>query len=976
MAYMMANSAALEPREVQYFPCVGGLDLSSSKLRTYPGSLQDCMNYEVSYESGYSAVDGTIKYFGPTTYFPKSLHILKYTGGNVNVDTGAEYRDINTGNYVKVFYVDFDQDLVWVDILDGVIQNEYNLQTLPINAPVPLLTTQEEQIVVSGGQDLYVTNEPYASFTYVEEVVYSFKDTLKQIYQGVNGPYSASKQLPGTGPIAGLFELKDRIYMIRQSESDSSGSSLWRAPNNRKLPHSYNWEKVYLGHEVYFFDGTTEPKSGIFNTEFEDPSSESTGALSPVKVTRMGISYEPMGGPKVSTDAWKRSDESPLTGTQNVGTFLDNDSEHFECVMRSYTNETMLQYASGIIFSDFKAEVGPLSLISGIQFRLRCDKTVATGTTADVHIANVGIRYNGVNYYRKYNTSVTTTAAWYEFGGDTDAWRATERGDAPLSRQSVEDEEFSIIIQPGMSNASGGSFGPIASLRLYQLTMEVTYADGTTKLFFYDSVDGDVASARCVHLFKTDGNWDTNDAKGVITLYDIEGLENISSEMEIRNAPLGGGDLIGKTVQPPATTRLPLYRDMKNNQSILQTLKTNFYSSDDRISIYGATGASPAFTFNGKYFVYIRTLPTEKNDRPRHIAEHSSHLVLGYDTGQILISAPGNPVNYSGLALASERSYGDPIRGMLSLNGNALAIFGDTTSNILVGSSVASFTDNILSKFSGGIEYTQSFSVFPVVCDTNGVSTIETTQNYGDFNIGKISDAVASKLHPRLKQQGTANSSFPFAAFPNKSKNQYKLLFRDGEIMTTSFKQEEGSIAPMVTWSNLFIDYPKDVVPSAIMNTTLSNRRELTMIGTEQGDIWIMDATPFTMVATIEDIYPVSRYLEFNPISTGTGFYNMKFSEISVFGKSSVPPELTFSCGVNYFDAENDTKKETTIFGFVDNSRSPEESPAKATVYMPSLTEGMSVKIESNAIVPTYSIQSLGIKAKLSSDRANNPRSF
>ena len=48
------------------FPCQGGMDLLSPSVAVPPGTLQDCWNYEVSINSGYTLASGIMLWAGKT----------------------------------------------------------------------------------------------------------------------------------------------------------------------------------------------------------------------------------------------------------------------------------------------------------------------------------------------------------------------------------------------------------------------------------------------------------------------------------------------------------------------------------------------------------------------------------------------------------------------------------------------------------------------------------------------------------------------------------------------------------------------------------------------------------------------------------------------------------------------------------------------------------------------------------------------
>ena len=67
-AYPYLNSENIAIKQDISFPALGGVDIVTDKLSVNPGTLQECMNYEVGTEPGYKSVDGMMRYRGRSYY--------------------------------------------------------------------------------------------------------------------------------------------------------------------------------------------------------------------------------------------------------------------------------------------------------------------------------------------------------------------------------------------------------------------------------------------------------------------------------------------------------------------------------------------------------------------------------------------------------------------------------------------------------------------------------------------------------------------------------------------------------------------------------------------------------------------------------------------------------------------------------------------------------------------------------------------
>ena len=120
-----------------------------------------------------------------------------------------------------------------------------------------------------------------------------------------------------------------------------------------------------------------------------------------------------------------------------------------------------------------------------------------------------------------------------------------------------------------------------------------------------------------------------------------------------------------------------------------------------------------------------------------------------------------------------------------------LGVFCDTAVYVLTGDILAATDDNnavkqVISPYSGALPYTAIDCGTPMFADFRGVSTIETTNKYGDFDAGRVSYKItpflSSRVNDRYSYQATRqNIMFAKAV---KNKNQYRLYCADGLIIT------------------------------------------------------------------------------------------------------------------------------------------------------------------------------------------------
>lgn len=217
-------------------------------------------------------------------------------------------------------------------------------------------------------------------------------------------------------------------------------------------------------------------------------------------------------------------------------------------------------------------------------------------------------------------------------------------------------------------------------------------------------------------------------------------------------------------------------------------------------------GAGFALQWDGEHLIRIRTGALVSADTPRHVSVHANRLCLGYGDGTVVMSVEGQPLNFSGTDGAIVFGFGHPITGLVPLNGDTTAVFTDSTVEMLQGTNDTNFVQRNISLDSGAIEYTAVNMGDVVYCDRHGIATLSQTEAYGDFRRNRISSLVYPWLDHRLSQKypmdgfyGDVSTQQPRLAMPVPSKNQYKLFFNDGYVLTATMGTTLNPNRPVLT---------------------------------------------------------------------------------------------------------------------------------------------------------------------------------
>ena len=281
----------------------------------------------------------------------------------------------------------------------------------------------------------------------------------------------------------------------------------------------------------------------------------------------------------------------------------------------------------------------------------------------------------------------------------------------------------------------------------------VTPADGATL------TKGSVTAVVRRVVLQT-GAWSGSNATGRLIIEAPTG-GNFSSG----TAALTGGATVTLSGAQTPITLLPGGR--------VETVQTNFYGQAKSVRVYGCDGVNRAWEFDGSTLVPISSGATP--DTPSHIVAHKNHLFLAIKSS-VIHSAPGWPYNFNGADGASEIPTGDIVTAMQELPGNqttgALAIFSQTNTNMLYGTSVNNWNYVPFNTGTGSLPYTVENMAQTFMFDAHGVFTMDATLNYGNFD--------QASLTANIRPYVNANRAYTTVSYLCRTKSQYRLCFSNG----------------------------------------------------------------------------------------------------------------------------------------------------------------------------------------------------
>lgn len=520
--------------------------------------------------------------------------------------------------------------------------------------------------------------------------------------------------------------------------------------------------------------------------------------------------------------------------------------------------------------TNYGFEIPTYATITGIEVII--DRNAAAANSIRDYVVSLVVGDSQVSLNRAtYSNWAFLAYEKITYGSPTDLWGMQ------LSPEMVNSSAFGVKLL--IDAVSSG-----VQARVDVIQVRVHYKPYAAAVYFYDlATTTDLGIADVVWYYKEKGDWTTNDAEGVLTLYNVRSIvtqsitgiarvgsiatatkvahgyssgdqvtiagatqtdyngtftifnvaantfdynvqnspatpatgtitataigavmtdpsETIKTGLRMYSGPNATGTLYATTAGTCERVYLPSSAQCAGQVSQYEFEIGNFYGSTTFEQVFGVNGAGPAFSYDGKYAIRIRTGVEFNMEKPRHVAKHGPQLALGYAFGDVAFSDVGAPESYAVVSGGSSPVSEDPdflggavsvniadrVYSLVSIAEQSLAVFCKD-SMVRVSGSSGTFTTQVVRAESGVIEYSvKDLGGLLLYTDFRGPGILRPSDIFGQLIPTYIGAPVSSWLTPRLLQSG--NSSVTISGFVRaetvKSKNQYRLFFRDRYVLT------------------------------------------------------------------------------------------------------------------------------------------------------------------------------------------------
>lgn len=276
-------------------------------------------------------------------------------------------------------------------------------------------------------------------------------------------------------------------------------------------------------------------------------------------------------------------------------------------------------------------------------------------------------------------------------------------------------------------------------------------------------------------------------------------------------------------------------------------------------------------------------------DKPFLITDHKDHMFLGFPKGQLQTSNLGDPMLYT--TTAASFGMGDEITGVLTMRGAVLGVFCKNRITVISGSSALDWQLEPYSQSAGAkLETALELSGNAVFLDERGLTSLQSTQNFGDFEPSIFS----REIKPLMDEYSRRIVASRIA----RTKFQYRLYADDGLRLTATFLSPEAVIQPKDV---VFTTQRYPHAPVCVAHGDMLDGSEGMFFGTADGYVMREDVG---VSFDGQEIYALAR-LHFNHLKSPAAVKRYRKLDVEMDSPNRVT--LYFRQRFDYADGEYST---------------------------------------------------------------------
>lgn len=196
--------------------------------------------------------------------------------------------------------------------------------------------------------------------------------------------------------------------------------------------------------------------------------------------------------------------------------------------------------------------------------------------------------------------------------------------------------------------------------------------------------------------------------------------------------------------------------------------------------------------FDGATLTYIEFGDSATLGYPSVVALYADHLFLGFDSGSLLHSAIGDPVNWETANGSGEIAFKAAITNIVQDRGS-LVIFCRDSIHYLRGTSASDWQRDIVTEQMGAEPGTAVVAAGRILFVANGqIMALDAVETFGNWRASSISQQIEPWLNAKRDRGATC-----VLALPVPSKDLVRFFFSDGDGLTLFLGRGQPEWAPL-----------------------------------------------------------------------------------------------------------------------------------------------------------------------------------
>ena len=324
----------------------------------------------------------------------------------------------------------------------------------------------------------------------------------------------------------------------------------------------------------------------------------------------------------------------------------------------------------------------------------------------------------------------------------------------------------------------------------------------------------------------------------------------------------------------------------------------NFSGAADRLKMYGVDGANHAFEFDGTNFIQIRT--GLEDDTPSHMFIMNFQMFVSKE-GSWLLSPLGDVFGtWENVRGSDEWGMGDYIIGAVTTPGGTALSFARNSIAVIYPTDSGYYGIKPYASDYGALEWSIQNALTPVCISDGGVTLIQPTDKFGDFETGQV-DEVIRDLMIGLRESFVASVVF-------RNKKEYRMYFTNGICVRLKFGRDS------------VIGFTLDEYPLVVRGCTASVRsdRYLTDTEVEKDHVFFYSDDGYVYQMNVGDSFDgadIPAYFELPWNHLGTPYQKKRWYDVTLEVETdSVNTEIGIKPVYNMYDAQRTDVIETRAF--------------------------------------------------------------